>query len=56
MCTKVSYGYREAHERLNSVRRVHKIRGKKMPKRAYYCAECRQWHLTSSKKFREQFD
>jgi hypothetical protein len=46
MCDKVPYGYAEAH-RLINVAHCHHHRGRKIPKRVYYCEECRQWHLTS---------
>jgi uncharacterized protein YlaI len=48
MCHKVSMGYRAAHEALGNFKRhLWKSRLKKMPRRAYWCDECRSWHLTS---------
>lgn len=53
-CGKVCYGFREAHTIIKDAKRNHwgrkldGLRGKKIPKRAYYCIACRQWHITSS--------
>ena len=44
MCTKVSLGYREAHQLLNDMKHRHL---KTIPKRVYFCKEHKQWHLTS---------
>ena len=44
MCRKISYGYRSAHETLGLIRRFGNR--KKLPRRAYYCIKCKQWHLT----------
>ena len=50
MCSKIAYGYRAAHEALGWARGHHRSKyRKKIPKRAYYCEECKQWHLTSQK-------
>lgn len=46
MCAKIPYGYKEAHRRVNAAH-SHENRGRKIPKRVYFCEECRQWHLTS---------
>jgi len=58
-CGKVCYGFREAHTIIKDARRnrwgrktIHKMPQlkvcKRIPRRAYYCIECRQWHITSS--------
>ncbi len=47
MCAKIAYGYRAAHEALQHARTHHPCKyPKRIPKRAYYCPECKQWHLT----------
>jgi len=46
-CGKICYTKREAHEIINDARRnCHKDRRHKIPKRAYPCDICGQWHVT----------
>jgi hypothetical protein len=50
MCGKVSFGYREAVKKLSRYHNGHhSLRIDKIPKRVYYCKECKAWHLTSQK-------
>jgi hypothetical protein len=56
MCNKVCYSEREAHTIINAAKKYnHYSHQKKIPKRAYYCKECRAWHVTS-KSFKGGYD
>jgi hypothetical protein len=52
ICGKVTY--QNQHEAEDSIKGISKDKGatrsKKYPVRAYFCSDCRGWHLTSDKK------
>lgn len=56
---KICYSEREANTILHSCKRTtghaprRKSANKVIPKRKYYCTECRQWHLTHLPYYKE---
>jgi hypothetical protein len=51
---KACLSYREARAVITDAKRFNHLRhSKRIPKRAYFCKECKQWHLTSMSYYKE---
>lgn len=55
MCTKVAYKTeKDANTAKNTVKKCARTAKDDVPRRSYFCKECKQWHLTKMLKFDEE--